>query len=430
MFRRALLATAILLAVSALVSATGTTERMAAEVQELRVMWWGGQLRHDSTLEVIDLFEARNAGVRIQPEFSGWGGYWERLATQAAGGQLPGVVQTAIASGWGNQYAEQGLFADMYPMIEQGWIDVQHVDDGTLAQNVIAGKLYGIPLGVNAPVFLYDRTAIEQSGMRLPDDSWTFEEFGDYLNEFADRTGTYGIDNFFAMNDLFPVYLRNHGYSFIDAEENRLGYDDDALLTGFWDLVLRMQEGRGSAPPDLAEESTPIDARLVLSGRAAMTFMFSNQAEAIANGVGGPVGLAMVPGPNQHQGMFIKSALDFSIATNPRTEQVAARFVDFFTNDADANIILNAERGVPISSEIRDLLTVDATDSMLMTLEYIDRVSAISPQPLDFPHPAFAEVGALLTDIEARVRYEQITPREGAALFRTEAEAVLRRVTR
>ena len=259
---------------------------------------------------------------------------------------------------------------------------------------------------------------------------YPFEGLAEYLNEFADRTGVYGMDTFSAMNDLFPVYLRNRGHSFIDAQENRLGYDDDDLLTSFWDLTLQMQEAGGLAPPDLADESSPIDARLVLSGRAAMTFVFSNQAAAVADGVGGQVGLAMIPGPNQEQGMFIKSALDFSIATNPRTEELAARFIDFFTNDPDANLILNAERGVPISSEIRELLTVDASENMLMTLEYIDRVSALSPQPLDFPHPAFAEVAALLTDIEARVRYRQISPTEGARQFRTEAEDVFRRVTR
>ena len=309
------------------VSATGTQEETGAEATELRVTWWGGQARHDLTLEVIALFEERNPGVTIQPEFTGWGGYWERLATQAAGGQLPDVVQTAIASGWGNQYAEQGLFADIYPMIGRGWLDMSAVEASTLAQNEVDGKLAGIPLGVNAPVIMYDAGLLEAAGMDAPDDSWTFEEFGAFANDYAQRSDNYGIDLFKGMNDLFPVYLRNQGLSFVDASTDDLGYEDSHLVD-FWTLLLDMQEKGGAVPPDVMAEHEALDARLILTGEAAMTFSFSNQVGAIVSGATGPVGMAMPPGPNQDQGMFIKSSLDFSIATNPETEEWSEDFMN------------------------------------------------------------------------------------------------------
>ncbi|MFY9436233.1 MAG: ABC transporter substrate-binding protein, partial [Limnochordia bacterium] len=66
----------------------------AAEEQiVLRVSWWGSQGRHDRTLAVIDLFEAKYPHIKIEPEFAGWDNYWERIAAQAAGRNLPDVFQ-------------------------------------------------------------------------------------------------------------------------------------------------------------------------------------------------------------------------------------------------------------------------------------------------------------------------------------------------
>src|SRR5690625_1309081 len=60
---------------------------------ELRMAWWGSQTRHDYTLEAIEIYEEKNPQITIDPEFSGWDGYWEMLATQAAGGDLPDIIQ-------------------------------------------------------------------------------------------------------------------------------------------------------------------------------------------------------------------------------------------------------------------------------------------------------------------------------------------------
>ena len=60
-----------------------------ADVQEgqteLRVSWWGGQERHNRTIEAIELFEEKNPDIAVSTEFSGFDSHWERLSTQAAG---------------------------------------------------------------------------------------------------------------------------------------------------------------------------------------------------------------------------------------------------------------------------------------------------------------------------------------------------------
>lgn len=42
---------------------------------ELRFAWWGGDVRHQITQEVIDECEEANPGTTISAEYSDWGGY-------------------------------------------------------------------------------------------------------------------------------------------------------------------------------------------------------------------------------------------------------------------------------------------------------------------------------------------------------------------
>ena len=43
----------------------------------LRMTWWGDQPRHDYTLEVIELYQEQNPGVKIEAEYASWDDYWQ-----------------------------------------------------------------------------------------------------------------------------------------------------------------------------------------------------------------------------------------------------------------------------------------------------------------------------------------------------------------
>ena len=64
---------------------------------ELRIAWWGSQNRHDRTIAVIELFEELHPEIDVVYEFSGWEDHWTKMATQAAGGNLPDIMQQDYA---------------------------------------------------------------------------------------------------------------------------------------------------------------------------------------------------------------------------------------------------------------------------------------------------------------------------------------------
>ena len=63
------------------------------EPVELRIAWWGSQDRHDRTIAAIELYEEENPNVTIVYEFSGWDDHWTKMSTQAAGNNLPDIMQ-------------------------------------------------------------------------------------------------------------------------------------------------------------------------------------------------------------------------------------------------------------------------------------------------------------------------------------------------
>ena len=54
---------------------------------ELRVAWWGSQDRHNRTIKAIELFQKKYPNIKVTYEFAGWGDYWTKMTTQAAGRQ-------------------------------------------------------------------------------------------------------------------------------------------------------------------------------------------------------------------------------------------------------------------------------------------------------------------------------------------------------
>ena len=56
----------------------------AASAADLRMSWWGGDSRHAATQEGIKVC-GEKYGHTVKPEFTGWSGHFEKVATQIAG---------------------------------------------------------------------------------------------------------------------------------------------------------------------------------------------------------------------------------------------------------------------------------------------------------------------------------------------------------
>ena len=58
----------------------------------LIMAWWGNQKRNDTYNEILESYANEHEGVTFDGQFVSWDDYWNKLATAAAGHNLPDII--------------------------------------------------------------------------------------------------------------------------------------------------------------------------------------------------------------------------------------------------------------------------------------------------------------------------------------------------
>jgi multiple sugar transport system substrate-binding protein len=399
----------------------------SGETIELRVAWWGSQNRHDRTLKVIDLFQQAHPNIKITSEYGNFDDHWTKLATQAAGGNLPDVVQQDYSRI--GEWVAGDLLLPLDDYVASGAINLEGVADEQISGGKVGGKLYGVSLGTNALTMLYDPAKFDAAGVAAPTASWTWSDFEQNATTIHQKLNIYGVEGFYNM-EFLKLFLKEHAQWVYSKDGKALGYEDDALATEFFQSLLDMQEA-GAMPTrefDAARGTPALEESLIVSEQSAMIMLWSNQAVAVANAAGErELSLAQTPSISTGtEGLYLKPSMFFSIPTQSKHADAAAMFVDFFLNSPEANKILAAERGVPIVPKVREAIEGVVPPIQQKVFQYISEVEGVAA-PIDPPDPAvhakiLADVYNPLID---QLLYGEISAEEAAAQFREQATAVL-----
>lgn len=404
-------------------AASAATETAAeAEPVTLRFAWWGAQERNEKTMQIIELYKKVAPHVTIEPEMSGWGDYFSKLATQAGGSSLPDIIQ--ICDPYTAQYASKGQLADMEPLLE--YLDTSGVEESVLEIGRIDGKLVNLPVGLNAYTLIYDTEAYEKAGAKLPSMDWTWEEFEESARKIAEATGQYGA-SYFEPQLAFPQYLNSYGLELYSEDGKSLGYTDDNLLKDYFEMNLRMQEDGIIPGPDLYAQRTTWEESFFVAHEAPSMWQHVNNMEAISKLVPDSkidAGFPPCTEKGTAEASQLRIAMSFAIGNNSQHKEEAMKFIDFFVNNVEVNEILQAERGIPISAKVREEMQPNLNDAQKSMFSYVDIVTANCKMQPVVPDSA-SKVDALLKEVNEKVLYKMITPEEGAKEFRTGAEDIL-----
>ena len=291
----------------------------AEEPVILRMSWWGSQARHEKTLAVIELFEKKYPHVKIEPIYTGWREYWDRMATYAAVGDLPDIMQHDYK--YFTYYNNYNLLIEMDNYIGN-IININDVDEYLLNSARFNGKLYGIPAGLNTYTILYDPTKFTKAGLEEPSYDWDWEEYMDICRKLNNRLGIYAATSLpMATRNITGLehYVRQHGQSLFANSFQELGFTED-LFVDFYKMDLELTREGVFAPGELRIENNTIESDLIVGGEAVMAAYWTNQIVAIAEAAGKP--LKMLPFPhsqNQIQsGYYLKPSMYWTITRNSR----------------------------------------------------------------------------------------------------------------
>jgi multiple sugar transport system substrate-binding protein len=407
-------------------------EAMAEGEQiELRMIWWGSQNRHDRTIQVIEMYEAENPNVDIVYEFVGWGDYWTTTATQAAGGNLPDLMQHDYARL--EEYVARDLLLPLDGYADSGAIDLSNVPNASIQGGRIGGTLYGINLGNNSFAVVMDADAFAQAGIEIPPQDWTWQDFENIALELHDKLGIWGAGPDTHTYNWWRAAYMGYGESIFAADGARLGYTDDQPFVDLLSMVKRLQEA-GAAPTreeelarfaDTGPENSPI-----VTGESAMAYYWSNQIVAIQSAAGEDRNLILhtLPRPEGGQSTnYLKPSMFWSITKHANHPAEAAKFINWFTNSIEANEVLLAERGVPIAAHVQEGLQPLLGRPQQIMFDFVSLVETDS-SPIDPPDPAgWGDVSANVYEPEVidPVLYGLITPEEGAAILREKGNEIL-----
>ncbi|MDP4551117.1 sugar ABC transporter substrate-binding protein [Alkalihalobacillus macyae] len=410
-------------------SNNASTEGEASEDKiQLRMTWWGSQDRHDRTQKVIELYEEKNPNVEISAQFTGWDGYWNKLATQAAGGNLPDIIQMDYK--FLSEYAENGLLENLNPYIKSGSLNFDDVEPLYLDGGKLDDNLYAVNIGANAHSVVYDPAMFEKAGVSVPEPGYTWTDLQKMGKELSDElgNGVYGLQPDAGIM-MFKHYLRGNGKWLYNEDGSALGYEDDQLLVDFLQNTVDVLESGAASPPELFKSAGGnIEQMPIINEKTAIfTSAHSNQILAMEQAAGRPLELTIQPMLEGGEfGHYVKPGQFFSVTSQSEKAEEAAKFIDFVTNDLEANEILNAERGVPISSKVRDHLKPNLSDAGQKMFEYLELVEGYAREINQPDPPGATEIEDFFnTQIEDAIYYGEITPEEAAQMFRKKANEVL-----
>jgi multiple sugar transport system substrate-binding protein len=359
----------------------------------LRFAWWGNTVRDERTVKVAQLFMEKNPGVTVETEPTAWDGYWTKMNTQAASGALPDIMQQDYA--YITQWFNRNLLEDMTPYTQSKVVDLSKWADSAVASGRINGKLIALNLGTNSWGMGVDPAVLQKAGVTIDDVNWTWKEFEQIALTIFQKTGiqTYPFN---AHRQLAEFWVRELGYSYYSADGKTVGWTSIPGEIKEWlDINLRLKAAGALYDPEEGFLEVTMEEAPFSRGKTWNTYYWSNQHIAFSNAAKREVIYVMSPNnpnlakPYKKFGTYLKPSQFISILSSSSNKDLAAKFVNFFINDLEANSILLAERGIPVPADVRDHLAPKVDPQMKTLFDYIGKVTPYT-SPIDPPDPARA----------------------------------------
>ncbi len=331
-----------------------------AQPVELRMSWWGGNSRHQATLKALDAFEKSHPDIKVKAEYTGWDGHLSRLTTQMASGTEPDVMQTNWP--WLIIFSKNG---DGYYDLDKlkAELDLSQYQAQDLQSTTINGKLNGLPVSVNAPVFYYNDVTWQKAGLAYPKNWEAFFAAG---KTFQQKLG----NNYYpyTMVDQDVILLLN-AYMMQTHRKPMFNSDgtfawNDAQWDEAFSFVKRLSDDHVLPSPKTLSsygKGNLYEMKPWINGEWGGLFTWNITIRMFANNMTPPAKLVlgdyvMQPG-TEESGVYFKTAQMLSVAKSTKHPKEAAILVNYLLNDPQSVEALGLERGIPLNKAAETQLT-------------------------------------------------------------------------
>lgn len=389
----------------------------------LRFSWWGGDDRHEATIEAIGLWNQIHPEIKIVPEYGGWDGWTEKINAQISGGNTPDILQ--INYDWLVTHSRDGKgFYDLGLLEDQ--LDLSGFDEEVLSFGAVGDRLNAVTVSMSGRGLFYNSAAYEAVGADYPETWDELFALGDVFGQHDSYPLDLDIQSGGTAWYLAVVYVQqNTGKEFITMD-GELGFDAEDIQAAL-DFYKKLED---SHVVRTVQQRTDEDGNCALyqspefiDGRVAGVFEWSSAVgkyESVLDKNTLVCGSFLTDENGNSGGWMIKPSLMYAIGKDCKYPDEAAAFMDFLLNDEQCALILGTSRGIPASEHAMSALIesqninglAKESDDMLSKLDTV----TISPymeltRMKEFYNTAIEEVsyGTADTKAAAQEMYTSIT---------------------
>lgn len=377
-----------------------------------RFSWWGGDSRHNATLEVIDLYMEQNPHVTIVPEYAAWSGYQDKFTTQYAGGTNADLMQ--VNYNWLWIYSPDG--EGFYDLNTLSNLDLGNYNSTVLDAMTVEGKLNAVPTSITARVPFLNETLYTAAGLELPT---TWDELMATGKTVQEQLG----DNYYALSKLgkagmmylvFSYLEQETGKTFLDADGN-INYSVEELTAGYQllaDMVENHVMPAGNVDSNELDEKNP----KWITGEYGGINEWDSSATKYLDTL--EEGQVVVPSTQftmdgaKLTGNIQKPSMGFAISKDTKNPEEVAKFLNWMLTDPEAVEIMGTQRGIPANQAGYEILV----EKGLLTGATVDAYNKHIDVEATIMHPfyEYTDVKDLYEGAGEAVVFGTMTPQEAA----------------
>lgn len=399
---------------SVLLVLTGCGDRSAdrdGDQVTIRFSWWTNPTRTKMTQEAVKLFEEKHPDIKVVMEYSSWDSYWQKLATQTAGGGAPDVMQMD-----GSQlmtYISKGQLMDLSTV----GVDSSDLSEETVQLGMVDGKLYGLATSINSQMFIYNPEIFEKAGVTFPEENYSWEELAELCVKIREKTGVYGMANEMEQTGLLSYFARTKGEELYSG--NKIGLSKETLTEWFqyW-LDLQKKGGVPTAEENAAYNHNDPSASPFIKEKTAINWLFLGTDPNYEESLGKPIGRALLPEwGNENKPYPLHGAMFWSMSSKTKHPEAAAKLINFLENDPEVAKIFKTDRGIPANQKNMEIVSETAEDETIQKqIDFMEKVKKVA-SPEKLAPQGSSEIADILKNLSQQVTFKEITPSEAAEAF-------------
>ncbi|MFV2047598.1 ABC transporter substrate-binding protein [Metabacillus sp. YM-086] len=398
------------------------------EQVEIRFSWWGDTKRNEVYNAIVDRFEEEHPNIKVKREFGGWTDYWDRLATQTAGGNAPDVV--SMHQFYVSDYARRNALLNLGEYVDAGKINLENFPESTINSGKVGDNLFMVAKGVTMSGWVYNTALFDKLGVEYPNMDWTWDDFQEKVKEIhkASNGEIWGSADM-SGGQLQPnlrYFLRQKGKDLFD-DEGKIAFTKEDVVEWWtmWDN-LRKEGAIPDAATSTEYEGAPLEQNLFVTGKTAIQQLPANQIYLYQQQFNeGEIQIVRMPHIDGGQnGEYIEGAY-LSITEKSEHPEEAAMFIDFFVNAEKALELFKVEQGAPGSTKMQEFVKPLLDPAQQRAVEFIQEAVEYG-EPAPYAPLGVNEVEQAFKDNASAISFGQKTVEEAAEDFMNTAEGILK----